>query len=178
MLTFKQFLLESAGGNYVSIDLDTELPDFGLTKMYPNAKLCQFKDQHVTLVYSKETSVPLPKVQQYLDNSCPKFIHANVIECAAFDSIPKDGERDENLCTVVIKIKSPDLVVVHEGLKSLGLKHSYDEFSPHISLIYDFPRSDKDAALAHINKLIDGGTIVKLSGYKNDKIKTDWTSKL
>lgn len=175
MLTFKQYLLES-GGNYASIDLAEPLPDMNLAKRYGGSKVCDFHDQHVTLIYSKDSNVSQNKVADYLGRI--ESIEAKVTGVAAFDSVPKDGERDENLCTIVLKIDSPELEKIHTDLSDMGMTHSYKEYSPHISLLYDFPRDDKDEVMKYIATKIPVGHIVKLSGFKNDVIKKNWTAKL
>lgn len=177
MLTFRQYILESATGNYVSTDLASDLPTFGLSEKYPNANICPKYDQHVTLIYSKDTNIPLGRVAKFLKTEPQKF-RAVISDVAAFDSPAKDGERDASTCAIVLKLDSPELKAVHEGLKQIGLKHSYEDFSPHISLIYGFPRADKEECLNFIRKQITGELSVDLRSFNNNKIIKDWAEKL
>lgn len=177
MLTFRQYIIESATGNYVSIDVSSDLPSFGLPEKYPDANVCPRHDQHVTLIYSKGTNIPLGKVAKFLKTLPEKFT-ATVSDVAAFDAVPKDGERDENLCTIVLKLKSPELNQVHEGLKKIGLTHSYEDFSPHVSLMYGFPRDKKDECLEFVREQIKQNMEVKLKDFKNNKIIENWADKL
>jgi 2'-5' RNA ligase len=179
--TFKEFLTEAKEpmGNYVSIDNTTELPDMKLEQHFGGSHVCDFKDQHVTLIYSKETSVPLNNIASVIKNF-PVIVKANVSGVAAFDSLPKeDGSRDVKECTIVLKLKSEVLNKIHKQLKSAGLEHSYDEFSPHISLLYNLPIEEKQKAIDLISKYISKKPItVQLSGYKNNKIIKDWHEKV
>jgi hypothetical protein len=174
--TFKEYLAESAKGNYVSINVASPLPDFKLEQMYGGSKVCEFGDQHVTLIYSTGSDVPLSRVDRFIE-LLPKTVQATVIGVEAFDAVPKDGERDENLCTIVLTLKSEQLDKIYEGLLCLGMKHSYPEFSPHISLMYGFERERKEECLEYLRSRISGLT-VELAGYKNSIIVKDWADKL
>jgi len=177
MLTFRQYITEENTGNYVSVDVASDLPSFGLPEKYPDYKVCSRHDQHVTLIYSPTTNMPLGKVAKFL-KTLPSSFKATVSDVAAFDAVPKDGERDENACTIVLKLKSPELNGIHDDLKKLGLKHTYDEFSPHVSLIYGFPRDKKEECLEFIRLQIKDGLSVSLRDFKNNKIIKNWADKL
>ncbi len=177
MLTFRQYIIESNTGNYVSVDVASDLPSFGLPEKYPDANVCPRHDQHVTLIYSPNTNMPLGKVDKFL-KTLPKSFTATVSDVAAFDAVPKNGERDGNKCTIVLKLKSPELKEVHDGLKGIGLTHTYEDFSPHVSLIYGFPRDRKDECLEFIRSQIKDGMTVKLKDFNNNKIIKDWSSTL
>jgi 2'-5' RNA ligase len=177
MLTFRQYIIESANGNYVSTDVATDLPNFGLDAKYPDANITPRIDQHVTLIYSKETNIPLGKVEKFL-KTCPQKFTATIKDVAAFDSVPKDGERDESKCAIVLKLDSSDLKAIHDGLKGIGLKHSYPDFSPHITLIYGFPRDQKEECMKFIKDQIKDNMTINLKHINNNKIIKDWAEKL
>ena len=63
MLSFKQYLLESTGGNYVSLDVDDPEIELNLDsgKIVPPGK------HHVTLMYSEGTSVPPEKIKTAIE---------------------------------------------------------------------------------------------------------------
>lgn len=166
------------GGNYVSINNTTKLPDMKLEQLFGGSHVCDFSDQHVTLIYSKTTSVTLSQVAKVIA-TFPSKIEADVVGVDAFDSTPKDdGNRSIEECTIVLKLKSDELTKVHKKLKAVGLEHSYDEFSPHISLLYDIPIDQKKKALDTVGKFIHEKNIkVTLSGYNNNKIIKDWHKK-
>lgn len=177
MMTFRQYIVESANGNYVSTDIASDLPDFGLVKKYPDANITPKFDQHVTLMYSPTTNTPLGRVEKFL-KTCPKKFNATIYDVAAFDSPAKDGERDANKCAIVLKLKSDELKTMHQGLKGIGLVHTYDDFSPHITLVYGFPIDQKEECLKFIKDQISTDMDIELRGTNNNKIIKDWADKL
>lgn len=175
MLSFKQYLLESVKGNYVSIGVKSPIEIPSLEKIFGGSKICAGNDQHVTLMYSKETDLDnreiLASLQKY-----DELITAKIDGVAAFDAVPKEGERDEKLCTIVVKLKSPTLDKIFKELQDIGLKHSYPDFAPHISLIYDLPIEDKERAMSIVKKEL--GAAVLLKDIKAAPIKENWADKL
>lgn len=177
MKTFKEFLIESATGNYVSIDVIGGIVIPVLEKVFPDATVCKPAAQHVTLIYSTGTDASMGNVKQLLKPYFKK-ITVDIIGVAAFDAVPKEGQRDEDLCTIVVKIHSDVLVEIHERLKAFGLKHSYPEFSPHISILYNFPRSDKKKAIDLIEDWIkENKSTVELSNFNVNPIIDNWSEK-
>ena len=179
MKTFLQFLSESeASGNYVSIGLKSPLIVPKLEPMFGGSFVCDPKDQHVTLIYSKSTDVSKSRVLSALHHW--DTVEAEIGDVAAFDAVPKNGERAKDETTIVVKIKSKVLDEIHERLKSdLGLKHSYEDYSPHISLLYNLPISEKQRALDYISKWLksSGPKTIELYGWVSDNIKENWHSK-
>lgn len=177
MKSFKDYLVESQDtgkGNYVSIGC--EIPeiinddlDFDTGK--PN------KEPHITLIYSKNSNVDPKKIQEYLENTYKKGSTAcKVIEAAKFDSLPKDGERDENLACVVLKLKSTKLEQIHSDLKDFGLKHSYPDFSAHLTLYYNVDRAEASKWVDKINnEKILKDMLIPVSGFKSNTIIKDWS---
>lgn len=173
MISFRQYLSEAAAGNYVSINVESPVEVSDLSKNFPYAKICSGKNQHVTLIYSVSTNLSTPKIKAILPD---KTIAAVISAIDAFDSSAKDGKRDSETCAIVAKIDSKELVTIHEKLKELGLIHSYEEFSPHISLMYEVSMTDKTRAIDFVKSCI--GTKVTLGGYIIQAIDTNWVSKL
>ena len=46
------------------------------------------------------------------------------------------GAEDSPWRAIVLKMNSPSISKTHDHFKSLGIKHSYEEFIPHISVKY------------------------------------------
>lgn len=177
MKSFKDYLVEAQDtgkGNYVSIGC--EIPEIINDELAFNTGKPN-KEPHITLIYSKNSNVNPKKIQEYLENTYKKGATAcKVIEAAKFDSLPKDGERDENLACVVLKIKSTKLEQIHSDLKDFGLEHSYPEFSAHLTLYYDVDRGEASKWVDEINsgKLLDR-LLISVSGFKSNTIIKDWS---
>lgn len=177
VMSFKSYLLESTStGNYVAINVDANSvftlpikPSTG-TETPPHKR-------HVTLMYSKESKVNPSDVLSWLTLHCHKTIVAETDYYAAFDSIPKEGQRDENLATLVVKLKSPVLVDIHEKLKDMGMAHSYPEFSPHVSLFYEVDRDECHRIVDELNAKKASNSVV-LSGYQSTFINENWSKSL
>lgn len=173
--SFKEYLAEAKDtntGNYVSVGcLMPEISkDLELKSGNPN------KEPHVTLIYSKEsTENPKDILSDIQVRFGTKEILCGVIEAAKFDSLPKKGERDENKACIVLKLKSKKLEDIHEFLKGKGLKHSYPEFSPHLTLFYDVDSDEANTVVSTLNATgaLDGLTI-NCSGFKSNTIIEKW----
>jgi hypothetical protein len=176
MLTFKQFLTESGTGNYVSIDVSTPIKIDGLEKNFPDATVCDTHHQHVTLIYSEGTNVAPEKIKNLLRDNKKKIV-VDAGEVAAFDALPKDGERDENMCTIVVKLKSKELETIHKRLKNdLGMRHSYPDFSPHISVMYNLPRDQKEKAMEVVGKWVKDNMLnFTLEHFNINPIVKNWS---
>jgi hypothetical protein len=175
MLSFREYLLESVKGNYVSVDVERPLIIPDLAEKFPTAKLC-IDEQHATLMYSETTNISDKIIQDFLANySKPFKVNLGAVE--AFDS-PTDDDSKSELCAIVVKIESNLLSDIHSGLKKLGLKHSYTDFQPHISVLYKLPMADKSAALSYVRDHIDKNMSIMLKGYNIDAIDKSWISKL
>lgn len=179
MISFKQFYeaARTPPGNYMSINVDGSivLPGFiapSTGTEVPNEK------QHVTLIYSKTSSIDPNELLSKVDLKFPREVVAQVYEFAAFDAIPKDGERDENKATLVVKLKSEFLNSIHDFLKSQGCQHSYPEYSAHVSLYYDVHRDECHRLVKVMNRVVKLPTDVRLSGYKSERIIEDWATTL
>jgi hypothetical protein len=175
MISFREYLIEAVKGNYVSVGVDRPLIIPDLAEKFPTAKIC-IDEQHATLMYSETTNIS-DKVIRALLAKYAKPFKVNLGSVEAFDSPTDDGSKSE-LCAIVVKIESSLLSEIHTGLKKLGLKHSYADFQPHISVLYKLPMADKDAALSYVRGNIEKGAELMLSGYNIDAIDKSWASKL
>lgn len=177
MTSFKSYLLEATTkGNYVSIDVDANSV-FNIPHKPTSGIETPQDKRHVTLIYSKESNVNPRDVLSWLTLNCHRTIVAEADYYAAFDSIPKAGERDENLATLVVKLKSPVLVDIHDKLKAMGMNHSYPEFSPHVSLFYKVDRDECHRVVDALNSTKPSYSVV-LSGYHSSPINEDWVKSL
>lgn len=102
----------------------------------------------------------------------------NGIEFACFDSLPRNGERDSSLSTLVLKLTSPVLEMIHWRLLELGCTHSYPDYSAHISLYYDVDRDECRKIVEQLNTVVKFPLTVKLGGYTSEIIVEDWQSTL
>lgn len=175
MLSFREYLIEAVKGNYVSVGVDRPLIIPDLAEKFPTAKIC-IAEQHATLMYSETTNIS-DKVIRALLAKYDKPFKVNLGTVEAFDSPTDDGSKSE-LCAIVVKIDSAIINEIHSGLKKLGLKHSYADFQPHISVLYKLPMADKNRALSYVRGYIDKNTNIMLKGYNVDAIDKSWASNL
>ena len=176
MISFKEYLLESVSGNYVSVDVKTPIIIKGISEKFPDAKVCGADKQHVTLIYSTGTDIPNKGIEKFLSGF--DTINANVSDVVAFDSPTKDNENDSEKCAIVIKLNSSMLSDINKKLSSMGMKHSYPEFSPHVSILYDVPLNQKQDAINFVKDNIKSMKTMTLSNFKSEPLNTDWKSTL
>ena len=168
MKTFKQLMEDlTPPGNYVSIGIE----NFPHVEWLKGAKNINPSNAHITLVYSKTTSIPPDEVFDVASESIKDGDSCDAVSLAKFDS-----QEDDNLCCLVLKVSSDSLTNCHERLLEFGLKHSYDEFSPHVTLAYDIPKDDADQYI----KTVDPKNLgpLTLKGLKSTRIDKNWSSKL
>ncbi len=176
MISFKQYLLEQAAtGNYMSIGV--EAPGISLRSLPygipDDGYECEPGKQHVTLIYSELSSINPATLLAEVSETFSSSILAEIDHFTCFDALPKDGERDENKCTIVAKLNAPMLQEIHQYLVARGCRHSYDEYSPHLSLWYDCDRNKGRELAEKLNKYYQVPNVV-LQYYKSDVIKKDW----
>jgi hypothetical protein len=95
----------------------------GLVKDAP-FKTCSSTDLHCTLIYCKG---PLPKALRVPDDKV----------CAAFLTQLLTWEDHKGRRILVAELQSEEIQALHQVLVAEGLKHSYPEYSPHITLAKD-----------------------------------------
>jgi hypothetical protein len=140
MISFKDYLRESTNaGNYVSIKCSDLGRFFDALYVTPpkSGESPPAGDYHCTLMYSKGSSVPPNRIQKFLDANFSAPITCNIVGIDCFDSIPKDGSRDAAKSCLVLKLDNPTLGIIHNSLVPFGLKHSYAEYNPHVTLRYN-----------------------------------------
>lgn len=184
MITFKQYLQEAYApkGNYVSIKA-TDHNIFNINK-YPGAMVPKSgtevpnEDRHVTIIYSEESNIDCHSLVDSVMSKFPDVVLADVIGFEAFDSVPKEGERDPSKATVVALLKSPVLDMVHEHLKAYGCYHSYQQYSPHISLYYEVDIDEAHLVVDVLNDIVPLPYKVRLQEYVSEVLKKDWVNAL
>lgn len=184
MITFKQYLQEAYApkGNYVSIKA-TDHNIFNI-KRYPGAVAPKsgievpIEDRHVTLIYSEESNIDCHSLVDSVMSKFPDVILADVVGFEAFDDVPKEGERDSTKATVVAVLKSPVLDMVHEHLKAYGCYHSYQQYSPHISLYYEVDLQEAHLVVDILNDVVPLPYKVRLQEYVSEVLKKDWKTQL
>lgn len=101
-------------------------------KFTDNTKLYEPR-AHVTVIYSTAPFTPHAFIRaKTLLNGVPNLT-AIVTKVSAFDSTENDS------CSLVLEVKCPELLELHQKLLAQGLTHPYTPFSPHVSLGYGVP---------------------------------------
>lgn len=180
MFSFKQFLFEAIQtkpGNYVAVYVTPPmLPE----SLLPAEGKRPENNYHVTLIYSEFSNVNHDTINR-ICGDVDKGLIVDLIEAAVFDSIPKDGERDQNLATLVMKLKNDHIEKLHESLKSLGCVHSYPDYSPHVTVAYNVPREQAYESANKINMyLSEFGRLppVVTTRFESKAIDKEWVAKL
>jgi hypothetical protein len=121
-------------------------------------------DLHATLVYSKGTDIPEDKIRKMLAAGKQEFT-GTIEHVSKFDS-----QKDSTMCTIVLEIDSYDLEKIHKKLIKLGANHSYGEYRPHVSIVYDIPVNEAEAIIPKLNSKMDPQEI-KFSGFTVEPIR-------
>jgi len=160
MKTLSQFLIESKVGDYVSIDADVP------GEIHQAVKQLKFsvdpipkEESHATLIYSVGTMADHDLIQKRL-NKHALPIMGTVAGLTKFDALPKDGQHAADKCTIVMEIESPELHAIHKELKTLGLGHSYPDYRPHVSLVYDVPKDEAEQKMGQLTDLVKNQKIM------------------
>lgn len=160
MKTFREFIMENTSkGNYVSIN--GELKDEGIDL----GSGVFTKSPHVTLMYSKDSNVPMKDVQKVIDQF-PEAVEAEYESMEQFN--------DDDKYALVLKLKSDQLHEMHEQLKDIGLTHSYD-YQPHMTYAYNLTEDECNRARKELETMYEGRKFT-LSGYNNQNVIKDWAT--
>lgn len=169
MLSFKQYLLESTGGNYVSLDVDNPEIELKLDSgtIVPTGK------HHITLMYSEGTNVPTDKIK----NAIEWMSGSRTAKSKSVDVF--DSQENPSLGCIVLKIESDHLQNVHEELKRIGLRHSYSEYKPHVTLAYDVDIEEARTIAKQLNKkLQETPCLITMRGLSIKPINDNWSDDL
>lgn len=172
MLTFKQFLeaVDSKKGNYVSVGVDKESLPSSINLVSPSTGKAT-KDSHVTIVYSKESTVDKKAL---LDALRAKFKDTGVAKIVSADGF--DGE-DEKVKCIVLKLHSPYLEKMNLACASFGdIKHSYQDYEPHLTLFYDVEKEEANHWIKLINSSDIIGSFITWKDLSSTTIIEDWNN--
>lgn len=128
-------------------------------------------DYHVTLMYSKDTKEDPNRILDTIQNSrldIPYECKVKGAECF---------EDDASKSCIVLLLDDPILHKIHDFIRSLGLRHSYPEFIPHITLRYNMDLEEAHNYKDLINTSIEVGTFNKtvyLHNVCSEIINTDY----
>lgn len=168
---FTEWRKQKHAGNYVSVDV-LGLP----TDLIKGVDGSINRSPHITLMYSPKTSILPEKIDSVLKNFDVSGKYGTVVSSEVFDSPSKDGEQDKKLGCIVLKVNMPELDKIHQSLKDAGCKHTYDDFTPHATLMYNVPIDQAKSAVDTINKNL-GVVKLKLGKFNNEPIDKDWENK-
>lgn len=173
MKSYTDWVKENNPGNYVSVDVEG-LP----TSFVSSLPGIVTPKPHITLMYSKNSHVPLDHINYVLNRRKVSGILVPVVGVSVFDSAPSDnGERDEALGCIVLNVASDVLTDIHAHLTRLGCKHSYPNFEPHATLIYDCPVEQCRIVADEIRREIANSAInLRCTTTHNEHIKENWAS--
>jgi 2'-5' RNA ligase len=183
MLKFKDYIAmimeEEAGvpkGNYVS--MKTDLPTVPEDLKPESGTIVPLEKAHITLIYSAASDRDPRNVTNWISQFQDKDFSLKITEIACFDSVPKEGEeRSGDKACVVCKVSNPDVTKIHRMLKNHGLEHSYDEFSPHVTLFYDVDRDEAYTLKDKLNKILPGLKL-NANGITSEFIDKDFVKKI
>jgi hypothetical protein len=150
-------------GNYVSLGVSS------MPKIEIEPKTGKIsKEFHVTLMYSKESTRNPNTIKRNVEKKFPNKIETKISHASGFDS-----EEDGVTC-IVLELEDSGLSKIHEYLKMEGLKHSYNDFKPHLTLFYDVNTDEAKSLIEKLNASDVIGKTVILSGFDSTTVKEDW----
>lgn len=166
-LPYSQYVSNNVRGNYVAVNTNQiSVPELSSVSGKFNTK------QHVTLMYSKTTNIDPRIISYYLSRRNMVGEHLTVTGVDMFDS-----QESTDLCCLVFKVTNPKLQSIHEILNRIGCKHSYADFSPHLTIVYDCPKDQCQTFIDNEFHRYLGMQIV-CGDFVNEGIKKDWSSTL
>ena len=136
-------------GNYVAINADTNAFDvLGIANDLPTP--------HITLMYSPDTNLPHSELAQMVDNmSSMVLARASLLRPTGVEMF----ENTDGGYSVVLIVDHSCLRYTHQLLKLRGLRHTYPEYSPHLSLTYHTPKAEAEELARLIELQLDKITI-------------------
>jgi len=152
---FEYYYKSFKNGTYFGVVPDED----GMEKIKDLVKKLNLKNPiedekiHVTLMYSEDKGNPLIPPSDLVYEEKP-------VSFALFGP--------EKNC-LVVKLESKDLQDRHNELLANGFIHSYDDYSPHVTLSYDY-----EGDLPDKEKLKDIG-MLSFSGEYSQAIDDDWS---
>lgn len=167
MKSFAEWLKDNNPGNYVSVglgNLPTHLVEDLPGKINP--------EPHATLMYSKQSGVPVPVVAEMLKKHDLSGQAANVTGAKCFPDSKEPG-----LSCVVLTLDHPSLHAIHQDLGALGAKHSFYPFEPHATLMYQIPTELAEQRAKELNETVKG-TQLPFGEYENHHINEGWVDSL
>lgn len=171
--TFKQWLTESAAGNYLS--LACELPKFKEIESLRSGKAPDETKSHITVMYSKNSSLDSEQLLRDIEAQW-KPSYATIIGFDCFDG----SEKGEDTGCIVAKVDCPMAEHLHQTLKvAYGLQHSYPQFAAHVTLAYDVDLIEARNITALLKEKY-GRRAMKLTTGKltSQTIDKNWSDKL
>lgn len=167
MLSFEEYLAESASGNYVCVGAE-DLSEFLKNSGYPEpASGTAPPDYHCTLMYSENSHIELTRILSALRAS--GFDSEISADVESLDMFP-DSEEQGKVC-LVAKLDCSKLHQAHDMLKGMGMRHSFHEYTPHVTLRY---KMDAGEAIKYIEKPIVAGMKIRLKSFKSERINKDY----
>ena len=169
MLTFKQYIIESTGGNYVSLEVDD--PEIELK--LESGTIVPAGKHHVTLMYSVGTDVPEEKIKKAIEwMTGSRTAKSNSVDVFDSQDNPSSG-------CIVLKIDSDHLQNIHEELKRIGLRHSYSDYQPHVTLAYGVDIEEARSTAKQLNKkLQETPCLITMRGLSIEPINDNWSDDL
>lgn len=167
MKSYSQWLKDSNPGNYSAVGI-TGLPLDLVAGIVgtPNTK------PHATLMYSKNSGVPLATVQAILDKHNIEGQEATVKGVNVF---PDSSSPDKS--ALVLELEHPGLAAIHQDLLSVGCKHSFSPFCPHATLAYGVDTNTAHDLAKSLHDKISGMKL-GLSGFENNHVNENWVATL
>lgn len=129
---------------------------------------------HCTITYSRR-HVPVENVQPILDMWDPKQVEkcrAVRVEAFGNPSATKPGQPPVNALVLVLDAQL--LEAMHKATIDMGCSFDYNEYHPHVTLLYGVPANEAAAACKVIQEALDAEPLtVTLSAPYIEPLKAD-----
>ena len=128
-----------------------------------------YGEAHVTIMYSRKQGIDLTKIPDPAKlTSYMYYGKALLGKIKEFEYW--DGHNDKGY--LVAKLDSPELCALNEKWKQLGLKHSFDDYTPHVTIVSPF--AENAPMVAALNqRLIDHPLSMEFLNEKIEPLNKD-----
>lgn len=132
------------------------------------------KGIHCTIAYSR-VHVPLTTLQPVLELwDSKRGDKVRCTEVRAFNNPSAAQPGQPPVAALVLVLDCDMMTAMHEACKALGCSYDYNEYVPHVSLLYSVPLDSATEAVKRIQKALDAEPLtVTLSNPYIEPLKAD-----
>ena len=113
---------------------------------------------HLTIIYDESH----PEISNYEPSK-------KTYECKVTD-VKNLGEKDSKWYAICLDLEAPELAIRHKNLRAMGFGHSYENFTPHVSIKYKPSESDSETLKKNLKTIQEGLPTIRLYEEYTEKL--------